>query len=62
MDPMMFKAKRTRKTLLNQLRLWWNNMSDRDPKTENVEDENVKDAEAEKIGKVDVSHATFALL
>ena len=58
----MFKAKRTRKTLLNQLRLWWNNMSDRDPKTENVEDENVKDAEAEKIGKVDVSHATFALL
>ena len=58
----MFKAKRTRKTLLNQLRLWWNNMSDRDPKTENVEDENVKDAEAEKIGKVDVSHAIFALL
>ena len=58
----MFKAKRTRKTLLHQLRLWWNNMSDRDPKTENVEDENVKDAEAEKIGKVDISHATFALL
>ena len=34
----------------------------RDPKTENEEDENVKDAEAEKIRRADVSHATFALL
>ena len=34
----------------------------RDPQMKNVEDENVKDAEAEKIGKVDVSHATFAFL
>ena len=28
----------------------------------NVEDENVKDAEAENIRRADVSHATFALL
>ena len=34
----------------------------RAPKTENEEDENVKDAEAEKIRRADVSHATFALL
>ena len=34
----------------------------RDPKTENEEDENVKDAEAEKIRRADVSHATFAVL
>ena len=34
----------------------------RDPKTENEEDENVKDAEAEKIRRAGVSHATFALL
>ena len=34
----------------------------KDPKTENVEDENVKDAEAEKIRRADVSNATFALL
>ena len=34
----------------------------KDPKTENVEDENVKDSEAEKIRRTDVSHVTFALL
>ena len=37
----------------------------KDPKTENVEDENVKDSEAEKYGKnrrADIPHATFALL
>ena len=34
----------------------------RDPQMKNVEDENVKDAEAEKIRRADVSHATFALL
>ena len=34
----------------------------RDPKTENEEDENVKDAEAEKIRMAYVSYATFALL
>ena len=34
----------------------------KDPKTENVEDENDKDSEAEKIPRADVSHVTFALL
>ena len=34
----------------------------RDPKTENEEDENVKDAEAEKMRMAYVSHATLALL
>ena len=34
--------------LLNSLRLWWKNTN---TKTENVEDENVKDSEAEKYGK-----------
>ena len=33
-----------------------------DPNTENVEDENDKDSEAEKIPRADVSHVTFALL
>ena len=34
----------------------------KDPKMENVEDENDKDSEAEKIPRADVSHVTFALL
>ena len=34
----------------------------KDPKTENVEDENDKDSETEKIPRADVSHVTFALL
>ena len=34
----------------------------KDPKTENVEDENDKDSEAEKIPRADVSHGTFAFL
>ena len=34
----------------------------KDPKTENVEDENDKDSEAEKIPRADVSHVTFAFL
>ena len=34
----------------------------KDPKMENVEDENDKDSEAEKIPRADVSHGTFAFL
>ena len=34
----------------------------KDPKMENVEDENDKDLEAEKIPRADVSHVTFAVL
>ena len=34
----------------------------KDTKMENVEDENDKDSEAEKIPRADVSHVTFAFL
>ena len=60
----MFKAKRRRKTLLNSLRLWWKNTSKIQRrrmwkmKTSKIQ----RPKNMEKIRRVDISHATFALL